>query len=367
MEEKVLVGGYYFPKTLYNKELKRFKEGLAHSSLSCEKAFDELDECREELDSLIILDSLDTYYKQSIDNKEKIRKYLHFFIVYCASYGGIISERITSSDIDNPIVEEIYKNDFSHYDELLFDIIVFDNGIFDEKETYRNVIKYFRLYAQYEMALNKAYYMKSDHLSAFDFALKQEKIGVKEILKINEIINSHDENAEVGFKKVNNIIQGAGFDTHNKIDIPREIQELVYKYDTGFGDFIPTLDDPKLSIAEKNEIKRKICAREAKLHIEFERIHPFADGNGRTGRVILNANLIRNGMAPVLVVRESMEKYKKFISDYDIEGFTEWLLENSSQTLTPWVTDLREKFHLNPSIVEDPNLYVEPSHFIKKH
>lgn len=61
-------------KTLYNKELKRFKEGLAHSSLSCEKAFDELDVCREEQDSLIILDSLDTYHKQSIDNKEKIRK-----------------------------------------------------------------------------------------------------------------------------------------------------------------------------------------------------------------------------------------------------------------------------------------------------
>ncbi len=35
------------------------------------------------------------------------------------------------------------------------------------------------------------------------------------------------------------------------------------------------------------------------FHLEFESIHPFIDGNGRTGRLILNLELIRNGYLPI--------------------------------------------------------------------
>ncbi len=39
--------------------------------------------------------------------------------------------------------------------------------------------------------------------------------------------------------------------------------------------------------------------RIARFHLEFEGIHPFIDGNGRTGRLILNLDLIRNGYPPI--------------------------------------------------------------------
>ncbi len=45
------------------------------------------------------------------------------------------------------------------------------------------------------------------------------------------------------------------------------------------------------------------------LHHRFIQIHPFADGNGRTGRVLLNWHLVRNGWLPVLVHRQDRNAY----------------------------------------------------------
>lgn len=91
----------------------------------------------------------------------------------------------------------------------------------------------------------------------------------------------------------------------------------------------------------------EIMKKEAKFHIRFERIHPFIDGNGRTGRILLNRNLLRQGLAPVIITDVSMEKYKKFISDNNDEEFAMWLLENSNQTLTLWEAELHSFENLN--------------------
>jgi len=47
----------------------------------------------------------------------------------------------------------------------------------------------------------------------------------------------------------------------------------------------------------------------ADLHNEFERVHPFIDGNGRTGRLILNLVLVRLGYPPVIVLKNQREQY----------------------------------------------------------
>lgn len=47
----------------------------------------------------------------------------------------------------------------------------------------------------------------------------------------------------------------------------------------------------------------------AKLHSEFERIHPFLDGNGRTGRLVLNLVLVRMGYPPAIVYKNDRATY----------------------------------------------------------
>ncbi|MBR3818919.1 MAG: Fic family protein [Clostridia bacterium] len=52
-----------------------------------------------------------------------------------------------------------------------------------------------------------------------------------------------------------------------------------------------------------------IIERIARFHLEFEGIHPFIDGNGRTGRLVLNLDFIRNGYPPINVKFTDRKRY----------------------------------------------------------
>ena len=55
----------------------------------------------------------------------------------------------------------------------------------------------------------------------------------------------------------------------------------------------------------------------AQFHILFERIHPFADGNGRVGRLLMAYQAIQNDIIPPLIKNENRDKYLKAINDKD--------------------------------------------------
>jgi len=66
------------------------------------------------------------------------------------------------------------------------------------------------------------------------------------------------------------------------------------------------------------------------FHIQFERIHPFADGNGRVGRLIMAYQAIQNNIIPPLIENEHRDDYLKAINDKDdLCLFLDESIENS--------------------------------------
>lgn len=64
-----------------------------------------------------------------------------------------------------------------------------------------------------------------------------------------------------------------------------------------------------MSDFSKNKKVMHIIERVARFHLEFEGIHPFIDGNGRTGRLILNLELMQNGYPPIDVKFTDRRRY----------------------------------------------------------
>lgn len=80
----------------------------------------------------------------------------------------------------------------------------------------------------------------------------------------------------------------------------------------------PYLVKPQMErLLEDNKewTKEDVLVAVSKFHLEFETIHPFIDGNGRTGRLILNLELIKNGYLPINIKHNDIEKYFKSFND----------------------------------------------------
>jgi hypothetical protein len=57
--------------------------------------------------------------------------------------------------------------------------------------------------------------------------------------------------------------------------------------------------------------------RIARLHCRFEQVHPFLDGNGRTGRLVLNLLLVRLGYPPAIIYKQQRARYLKALRRAD--------------------------------------------------
>lgn len=84
----------------------------------------------------------------------------------------------------------------------------------------------------------------------------------------------------------------------------------------------PVLIAEQMEALVKTFSKSKLhpIERAALFHLQFERIHPFVDGNGRTGRLILNLFLMQNGYPPINVKFADRKRYYDAFERYDQDG-----------------------------------------------
>lgn len=76
-----------------------------------------------------------------------------------------------------------------------------------------------------------------------------------------------------------------------------------------FTDIHPRITDWLAFANQEPGNGQNLMERLAKVHSDFERIHPFRDGNGRTGRLLLNLVLVRRGYAPAIIYKRDRKTY----------------------------------------------------------
>ena len=99
-------------------------------------------------------------------------------------------------------------------------------------------------------------------------------------------------------------------------DVPEELNELL---------------------SELNCVKpEQALTAAAYFHAKFENIHPFADGNGRTGRLLMNYLLFLWDHPPIIIHEEDRKAYyaalKRFDREQELDGLTDFLKEQAIKT-----------------------------------
>lgn len=84
--------------------------------------------------------------------------------------------------------------------------------------------------------------------------------------------------------------------------------------------------------------QEQILTTAAYLHCNFESIHPYADGNGRTGRTLMNYYLMIHNLPPVIIFEEDKNTYYLALDIFDrteeLSGFVAFIKEEAIKTWT---------------------------------
>ncbi len=148
--------------------------------------------------------------------------------------------------------------------------------------------------------------------------------GIHGILKVKTIDETQYGYAIGEYKKYNNRIGNAK--TTEVANVKDEMTDLIYNY--------------------KN-VKHDLQAL-ARFHAKFECIHPFQDGNGRVGRLILFKECLANDILPVLITTENKLQYTASLYAYQ-QGIDENAngLTNFLQTAQKVFLALCKKHHVS--------------------
>ena len=143
-----------------------------------------------------------------------------------------------------------------------------------------------------------------NHREAFfwlkDSISKNIEITIRTIKMFHYLILKNIMDSEAGrfrIKKV--IISGASHTPPEALKVEELMDDLVSTY---------------------HDSQEHPVLKAAKFHVDFVKIHPSVDGNGRTGRLLLNYALIQNGYLPIIIEASEKSKYYDYLDIACAEG-----------------------------------------------
>ncbi|MFA6315347.1 MAG: Fic family protein [Candidatus Paceibacterota bacterium] len=152
-------------------------------------------------------------------------------------------------------------------------------------------------------------------VSYIDKKAKEQELGPDVILSLHKMLLSNIRDDVVGrFRKDDEYVRVGSHIAPSPKEIKESIQRMFSEYN---------------ATNHENIIKRI-----ARLHLAFEYLHPFNDGNGRIGRVINNYLLIREGFVPINIKFIDRKKYYDAFKEFDEKGVTTIMEEIVGKALT---------------------------------
>ena len=129
----------------------------------------------------------------------------------------------------------------------------------------------------------------------------KEDLSLDLLLKLHKFCFDGSKDFAGKFRKVNVVVKNsAGQVLHSGV-LKEELRDYL-------NDFIEWYKE------NKNKFKPLVLA--AIIHNQFEYIHPFQDGNGRVGRLLLNFILLKNNYPLINIMLEDRAKYYKTLQEY---------------------------------------------------
>ena len=146
-----------------------------------------------------------------------------------------------------------------------------------------------------------------NHKKAFDFILSYNGDVTKEfICDLHKIVVKdtlkEELKTQIGcFRNLQVYIRGTDWLPPKPEDVPKEIKSLLFWY-------------------SKNKEKLHPLIVSAYFHAGFETVHPFVDGNGRTGRLLMNFILHKNNFPMINIPNSIKHKYYEALESAQIRG-----------------------------------------------
>lgn len=139
----------------------------------------------------------------------------------------------------------------------------------------------------------REYLEATNHAEAFDALSKlvEHSISVETIQSLHRLVMDKIDPQAGELRKVQVYIRGAPFTPPSARDVPLYTAQWVRW------------------LTSDNALRYDPVTRSAIAHHDFEVLHPFTDGNGRVGRLLLNLMLMHDGYPPALILREWRPRY----------------------------------------------------------
>lgn len=149
------------------------------------------------------------------------------------------------------------------------------------------------------------------------------KNRLKDELNHGIIIEIHD-------KLLENIDNRKGYRT-------TDIRVIRSNFDASPGKYVKTDIDLLLRWFNQNKKKIHPLVLAIIFHHKFEKIHPFMDGNGRTGRMIMNLILMKNNLPPAIIHKKTRKEYLDAMKEADESDL--WKVNEKYSDLINYGTD----------------------------